>query len=118
MSTLFASLFCDPDWVKRIIAAMAQALESDNFSDAWCQAAARERCEELLANAPEIRRAEAERRLKAKEREDDYKDMAADAKDKYGHDEEYIVEVLRKADGLPYRLLQEAMKLKQAEKAE
>lgn len=119
MRSFFAAIFDDyPEWEEHIIKAMAQALGTDNFSDAWCQDAARERCEELLANAQEIGRAEAERRLKARDREAEYKKMAAFAKRKFGHDKAYIVEVLRKVDELPYRLLQEAKKLAQSDNAD
>jgi hypothetical protein len=101
----------DKRWDERIIEAMAQALETDDFSETWCRAAAQARYEEILANARRIERAEAERRLKAKPRERDYKEMAEYAEWKYGHDPGTIIKTLRTADELSYRLLQEAKKL-------
>jgi len=106
------------EWEERIIEVMAQALETDDFSEAWCRAAANAKYEEILANAQFIERAEAERRLKTKCRERRYKQMAEYASVKHGHDPRTIIETLRKVDELPYRLLQEAKQFRKGKSYE
>jgi hypothetical protein len=51
-----------PQFDKQLTDAKAKALDKDNFSEAWCKAGARLKCEELLKDAEQIEWAEADRR--------------------------------------------------------
>src|SRR5690348_14524732 len=51
---VYMSFARNSEWDNQIIKALAVAIETDNFSDAWCQAAAECRCDELLNDAQKI----------------------------------------------------------------
>jgi hypothetical protein len=99
-------------WNKRLEDARTRALETDNFSDTWVEAASRQKRDELHKNAATIERQEAQRQVYAKERETEYREIAAYAAERHGLDAKEVTEMLRKADELPYRLLQAAKKVK------
>ena len=99
-------------WNKRLEDARTRALETDNFSDTWVEVASRQKRDELLKNAATIERQEAKRQVYAKERETEYREIAAYAAERHGLDAKEVTEMLRKADELPYRLLQAAKKVK------
>ena len=92
-----------------------KALETDNFSDDWCREAARARCEEILQIAKWTRENEAGRRIKAREIEDEYQRIGAYAWRRYDLDHRKVIEMLKRTDGLEYRLLQEAIRFKEEE---
>ena len=97
---------------KRTEDAKTKALETDNFSDTWVKAAGRQKRDELLKNAATIEREEAKRQVYAKERETEYREIAAYAASNLDLDATKVIDMLRKADELPYRLLQAAKAMK------
>jgi len=97
-------------WNQRLEEAKAKQLGTDNFADTWIRAAARERCDDILKEAAAIERQEAQRQVWAKQKEAEYQQIAAYATRCHGLDTQETVEILRNADLLPYRLLQEAKK--------
>ena len=98
---------------ERIKQAIKLQLETQNHSEEWYAQAVRERRTEILQSAPEVREREASRRLRGNRTEKEYHELAAHAAKRYGHDADEIAELLRKADELPYRLLDTATKLEQ-----
>ena len=99
-------------WTTLIEDVKTKALETDNFSDTWVKAAARRERDEFLKNAATIERQEAQRQVNAKQRETEYREIAAYAASNPGLDATKVIDMLRKADELPYRLLQAAKAMK------
>ncbi len=90
-------------------------IETDNHSQAWYEATARAKCEEILAKAAETRREEAQRRIRAKAIEGECEIIGNYAANRYGLDKREAIEMVRKFKLLQYRLLEEAIKIKQGE---
>src|SRR5439155_9209540 len=100
---------------KRIKRAQVKALETVNFSDSWWHEAARSRCEDILQIAKWTRENEAGRRIKVREIVDEYQRIGVYAWRRYDLDHRKVIEMLKRTDGLEYRLLQEAIRFKEEE---
>jgi hypothetical protein len=98
-----------PRYDKRLDDAQDIMLETNNHSDAWYAAAAKTKRQEILNGAAEVRRKEAERRIRAKDIQAEYEVIADYATAKYGLDRNTVVEMLRKVDAREFRLLQLAL---------
>jgi len=89
--------------------AKQKALETNNFSDAWVKSAAHVGWEAILKDQRETERREAERLIHARNREADYAAIAEYARAWYGLNKVETVEMLRKVDEVPYRLVKHAI---------
>ncbi len=89
--------------------AKQKALETNNFSEAWVKSAAHVGWKVILKDQRETERREARRQLRVKDEEQSYAEVAEYARTRYGLNESEIVDMLRKADELPYRLVKHAI---------
>jgi len=89
--------------------AKQKALETNNFSEAWVKSAAHVGWKAILKDQRETERREAERLIRAQVKEADYAAIAEYARAWYGLNKVETVDMLRKADELPYRLVKHAI---------
>jgi len=89
--------------------AKQKALETNNFSEAWVKSAAHVGWKVILKDQRETERREADRLIRAQVKEADYAAIAEYARAWYGLNKEETVDMLRKADELPYRLVKHAI---------
>ncbi len=99
-------------WDKKLKQAQITALETEHFSPAWYKAAAKMRCDDLLAKAKKIRAKEAQRRIREKQVERKYEEIATYAAQTHELNESEVVEMLRNADKHQFRLLSAAGEIK------
>jgi hypothetical protein len=91
------------------------ALETNNFSEAWYRAAARAKCEEILASASDVRQRAADRRVRVKDKAAEYEEIAAYAVWRHQLDRVAVIDLLRKGDEHEFQLLQFAIKTREEE---
>lgn len=99
------------EWDERLEKAVALKLETDDFSDEACKATAETKLEQTLASAKAISATESARRLRAKELDEEYAQVAAYGALRSGMGASALVEALRNADAWAYRVLEEARPL-------
>ena len=100
-------------WDKQLREALALWIETENFSEAVSAASAAKKLEETLADAPRIQGRQAERLLRMKDIEEQYRRIAAYAAPRCYIDEDRIIEILTCADEWPYWVLLDAIAIKE-----
>ena len=103
----------NPEYDKLLHEVYNEALETDDYSPAWCCAAASARSDALLVEAPIRRSNEAARQIEWEKRDEEFQRIGAYAWRRHGLDAHRVITLLEDHDRWEYRLLQEAIRIKE-----